>query len=78
MQDEVFLPPQGLDNIRQRLHYLESVELRKVAQKLTSITDHGSPAFIILREMQDEITQEVKQLKEILANAVVVDNRARV
>ncbi|MFC1721876.1 hypothetical protein ACFL0Z_03105 [Patescibacteria group bacterium] len=78
MQDEVFLPPQGLDHIRQRLHHLESVELKKVAQKLKSITDHDSPAFIILEEMREEINHEAKQLKGILANAVVVDNRARV
>lgn len=78
MQDEVFLPPQGLDHIRQRLRHLETEELMKVAQKLKSITDHESPAFIILKEMQGEISQEASQLKKILANAVVVDNRARV
>jgi len=78
MQDEVFLPPQGIDHIRQRLHQLESIELAKVARKLRSISDHDSPAFIILKEMEDEIGQEVGQLKRILANAVVVDNRARV
>lgn len=78
MQDEVFLPPQGVDHIRQRLHHLENVELAKIARKLKSISDHGSPAFIILKELEDEVSQETSQLKKLLANAVVVDNRARV
>lgn len=78
MEDEVFLPPQGLDHIRQRLRHLENVELQKVARKLKSLSDQDSPAVIILKEMQSEINQESRQLKRILANAVIVDNRARV
>jgi len=78
MEDEVFLPPQGLDHIRQRLRHLENVELQKVARKLKSLSDQDSPAVIILKEMQSEIDQESRQLKKIMANAVIVDNRARV
>jgi transcription elongation GreA/GreB family factor len=77
MIEEVFLPPQGIDHIRQRLEHLEMVEARKIAQKMASLVDRASPAFIILTEMQQEVDQEIRQLKRILANAVVVENRVR-
>ncbi len=76
MSEEVFLPPQGIDHIRQRLNHLELIESRKITQKMSSIDDHSSPAFIILNEMKQDIDREIYQLKSLLANAVVVENRA--
>ncbi len=78
MSEEVFLPPQGIDHIRHRLNQLEMVEVRKIAQKMASITDQSSPAFIILDEMKQDIDREIHHLKSLLANAVVVDNQVRV
>lgn len=77
MSDEVFLPPQGIDHIRQRLNQLELIEARKIAQKMASIVDRASPAFIILDEMKQDVDREANQLKSLLANAVVVDNKVR-
>ncbi|EKD32627.1 MAG: hypothetical protein ACD_77C00032G0002 [uncultured bacterium] len=76
--DEVFLPPQGIDHIRQRLRKLEQIELVKIAARLRSIVDQGSAGYAILKEMKSEVEKEINELKEVLANAVVVDNKARV
>lgn len=77
MPEEVFLPPQGIDHIRQRLNHLKSIEIRKIVQKMARIKDRSSPAFIILDEMKQDIDREICQLKSLLTNAVIVDNKVR-
>ena len=76
--EEIFLPTSGLVHIKNKLRKLENNEYLKVKDRIGSLIDKNSPGYELLTERKSEIEKEIQELRYILRNAVVVENKASV
>lgn len=77
MDEKVFISAEGLEEIKDRLVYLESVRRREVADKIAEARSYGdlseNSEYDIAREEQAVVEAEIFELKNKIKNAVIID-----
>ena len=78
MDEKVFISAEGLEEIKDRLVYLESVRRREVADKIAEARSYGdlseNSEYDIAREEQAVVEAEIFELKNKIKNAVIIVN----
>jgi transcription elongation factor GreA len=77
MSNVVYYTPEGLQKLKDELHYLETVERKKCTEAVAEAREKGdlseNAEYDAAREAQSLLELRISQLKELIANARILD-----
>lgn len=72
-----YVTKEGLEKLREELHQLETIERPKISQQIADARDKGdlseNAEYDAAKEAQGMLEMQIAKLKEVVANARVID-----
>lgn len=78
-EEQVFLTPNGLEKLKERLNYLKSVKRLECSARIGEARSYGdlseNAEYETAREEQAQVEAEIYELEDKLKNAKIIDNK---